>query len=85
MLDIEDRYKTIITNIAKVADRIGIVNDNIPPSIAVSAIYLFIVMMDLPISKKVLSKKSKISEVTISKTYKKLFPYRKYLLTMKCL
>lgn len=85
MLDIEDRHKTIITNIAKVADRIGIVNDNIPPSIAVSVIYLFIVMMDLPISKKVLSKKSKISEVTISKTYKKLFPYRKYLLTMKCL
>jgi transcription initiation factor TFIIB len=85
MLDIEDRYKSIIINIAKVADRIGIVNDNIPPSIAVSAIYFFIVMMDLPITKKTLSMRSNISEVTISKTYKKLYPYRKYLLTMKCL
>ena len=85
MLDIVDRFRYIIINIASVADRLGIVNDNIPPSIAVSSVFMFITMLKLPITKKTLSMRSNISEVTISKTYKKLYPYRKYLLTMKCL
>ena len=85
MLDIVDRFRHIIINIASVADRLGIVNDNIPPSIAVSSIFMLITMLKLPITKKTLSMRSNISEVTISKTYKKLYPYRKYLLTMKCL
>ena len=85
MLDIVDRFRHIIINIASVADRLGIVNDNIPPSIAVSSVFMFITMLKLPITKKTLSMRSNISEVTISKTYKKLYPYRKYLLTMKCL
>ena len=85
ILDIADRFRHIIINIASVADRMGIVNDNIPPSIAVSSIFMLITMLKLPITKKTLSMRSNISEVTISKTYKKLYPYRKYLLTMKCL
>ena len=85
ILDIADRFRHIIINIASVADRMGIVNDNIPPSIAVSSIFMLITMLKLPITKKILSMRSNISEVTISKTYKKLYPYRKYLLTMKCL
>ena len=85
MLDIADRFRHIIINIACVADRLGIVNDNIPPSIAVSSVFMLITMLKLPITKKTLSMRSNISEVTISKTYKKLYPYRKYLLTMKCL
>lgn len=85
ILEIDDRFRLIIINIANVADRLGIVNDNIPPSIAVSSIFMLITMLKLPITKKTLSMRSNISEVTISKTYKKLYPYRKYLLTMKCL
>lgn len=85
ILDIADRFRNIIINIASVADRLGIVNDNIPPSIAVSSVFMLITMLKLPITKKTLSTRSNISEVTISKTYKKLYPYRKYLLTMKCL
>jgi len=85
ILDIADRFRHIIINIASVADRMGIVNDNIPPSIAVSSIFMLITILKLPITKKILSMRSNISEVTISKTYKKLYPYRKYLLTMKCL
>jgi len=85
ILNISNNHRFLIKNVADVANVIGIVNDNIPSSIAVSSIYVIIDMLELPITKKVLAKKSRISEVTISKTYNKMLPYRKYLLTMKCI
>ena len=61
------------------ADKFGIVRQNTPPSIAVSCIQMFINAIGLNISKKLLSTTSNVSEVTISKTYNKIYPYRKFL------
>ena len=83
-LGISDKHRYMATNVAEVADKIGVVSDNIPPSIAVSAVFMIINMLKLPVTKQVLSKMSNISGVTISKTYNKMYPYRKYLLTQKC-
>ena len=46
--------------------------DNTPPAMASGCIYLLIKLKDLDISKKNISDKCNISEVTINKCYKKL-------------
>ena len=78
-LGFSKKYIFIIKNLAQMADKFGIVRQNTPPSIAVSCIQMFINAIGLNISKKLLSTTSNVSEVTISKTYNKIYPYRKFL------
>jgi len=78
-LGFSGKYIFIIKNLAQMADKFGIVRQNTPPSIAVSCIHMFINAIGLNISKKLLSITSNVSEVTISKTYNKIYPYRKFL------
>jgi len=54
----------------------GIVDDNTAPSIAAGAIFLTCNLCNKNITKKDVAKACKISEVTISKCYKKLHTYR---------
>ena len=82
-LNISNKYQKIIVNIAETADKLGILACNTPPSIAVCCIYMFITALNIDITKKDIMKSSGISEVTISKMYKKLYPYRRFLFTMK--
>ena len=65
-----------INNCKKIANNIvklDIASDHQPPSIAVGCIMLLADIYNLNISIKDISTKFKISEVTITKTYKKLF------------
>ena len=59
----------------------GIASDHQPPSVAAGAILLLSEILSLNINKKKISKTFKISQVTIMKTYKKIFPYRKVVLS----
>jgi len=70
--------------VADAATDLGIVDENTPPSIASGCIFLVIQVMPSiknSISKKSISLSCNISEVTIGKCLKKLFPYRTYLFT----
>ncbi len=88
--DFIERYATVLkmdkTNkeraihVSDMATKLGLVSENTPASIAVGSIYLISQNHNLKITKKKLSELCEISEVTISKTYKKMLPYQKYLL-----
>tara|TARA_B110000881_G_C18578605_1_gene520212 strand:- start:1082 stop:2128 length:1047 start_codon:yes stop_codon:yes gene_type:complete len=74
----------LCTTVANSATDIGIVDENTPPSVASGCIFL--VTQTIPslrnkITKKNISEACNISEVTIGKCFKKLFPYRSYLFT----
>jgi len=71
-LNLDYKYLIIAFVISKFADEIGIISDNTPSSIVVGCIYFVLNYYKKSISKKVLSEKCNISEVTISKTYMKL-------------
>lgn len=70
-----DLTKKIIRNIVK----LDIATDHQPPSIAASAVMLIYQIYEIDYSIQNLSKIFDISDVTISKTFKKIVPYRKYI------
>lgn len=80
-LDIRDLCKHIVQK----ADELNIVSENTPPSIAAGSIYLCVVLCDLSISKKDLSIACGISQVTLTKCYKKLHTYRGQVLTKEAI
>ena len=57
-----------------------IVNDNTSPSVAAVSIYIVCDFCKVSITKKDISNSCRISEVTISKCFKKIQPYIKYLI-----
>ncbi len=66
--------------IAQKSEELGIVSENTPPSIAAGSIYLLSEVENLNLTKKMIAKDCGISEVTISKTYKKLNPFKLHLI-----
>lgn len=80
-MEIRDLCKHIVTK----ADELNIVSENTPPSIAAGSIYLCIVLCDLNINKKDLSTACGISQVTLTKCYKKLYTQRGKLLTKEAI
>lgn len=77
-----DKYKRDICKVVvKKAEELSIVSENTPPSIAAGSIYLCNSLMNWGLSKKELSDSCEISQVTISKCYKKMHMYRSYLFT----
>ena len=73
-------HKKQAIHVSMMATKLGLVSENTPSSIAVGSMYLISQHFKLKITKKQLSVLCEISEVTISKTYKKMLPYLKYLL-----
>ena len=67
------------------AEEFSLVSENTPPSIAAGIIFLVCSLLNLNISKHQISEICKISEVTISKCYKKLLEYHKHLLPKEIL
>jgi transcription initiation factor TFIIB len=63
------------------ADDLNIVSENTPPSIAAASIYLCNIICNLGIQKKDLATICEISQVTLTKCYKKLYNYRGHLFT----
>ena len=70
-LNIGHEIYLICDHVCKAADKYYLVSENTPPSIAAGSIYLVCSILNINISKKDISISCKISEVTISKCYKK--------------
>lgn len=79
-LSIDEKYQSLAIHICQLADKLGIISESTPPSIAVGCLYLMIQHFSFNITKKHLSEVCEISEVTISKSYKKLLEYKQYLI-----
>lgn len=79
-LKIPEEFKVKIIKVSEISEKLGIVTKNTPQSIAVGSIYLVSQEYNLGFTKKSLHNICEISEVTISKAYKELDKYKKYLL-----
>ena len=56
--------------------KIKIVDDNTPPSIAASSIYLVCKFFEYPINKKHITSQCDVSDVTLTKCIKKMTEYK---------
>jgi transcription initiation factor TFIIB len=79
-LNLGDNILNICKHTCNKAEDFSLVSENTPPSIAAGTIFLVCSLLSLSISKTQISEICKISEVTISKCYKKLLKYHKHLL-----
>lgn len=79
-LNIGPNVLDICRHVCLKAEEHDLVSENTPPSIASGSIYMVCTMLDVTISKKDISTICGISEVTISKCYKKLLQYHVHLL-----
>jgi transcription initiation factor TFIIB len=75
-MDLRDLCKYIVQK----ADELNIVSENTPPSVAAGSIYMCISICQINITKKDLSVACGISQVTLTKCYKKLHSMRAHLL-----
>ena len=79
-IPVDLKFIAEIIAIKAITSEYNIVNDNTAPSISAGSIYLVCILFNYNITKKIISDVSKISEVTISKCYKKLHMYKTKLL-----
>ena len=79
-LQLQQDIRYLCEYVAFMATKYDIVDENTPPSVAAGSIFLVISLCKLGISKKSVSNACKISEVTISKCFKKLGQYSKKLI-----
>ncbi|MBA42671.1 MAG: hypothetical protein CMF62_01505 [Magnetococcales bacterium] len=78
-LSLKKTYINQAIKIARNTDELNIASKHTPISIAAGSIMLMIEMAGLTITKKALSEKFDVSEVTISKAYKSIEQYREIL------
>ena len=76
----EEKGVHTISEICKESLKNNIISENTPPSIAAGSIYLVCNICSTSVTKKQVAKACSISEVTISKCYKKLHTYQKFIL-----
>merc|ERR1711916_219156 len=74
-LTLESQYIKIAKDISTNIHKLDIATTHEPPSVAAGCILLVAVMYHLDITKKQISDVFKISDVTISKTYRRIHPY----------
>lgn len=74
-LNLGEEYFLKALEIIRNIDKLQIATNHQPPSVAAATILLMANIMDLTINKKELNTMFKISEVTISKTYNKIYPW----------
>jgi transcription initiation factor TFIIB len=75
-LNMSKDIKDLCKHVVEKADELNIVSENTPPSIAAASIYLCSVLCNLNIQKKDLASACEISQVTLTKCYKKLHTQR---------
>jgi len=88
--DFITRYSSNLNLSKEVIEMAKCVSDNIhkldiasthePPSVAAGSIMLVCNLLKIDINKKLISTVFEISDVTISKTYRKIYPYHKILM-----
>jgi transcription initiation factor TFIIIB Brf1 subunit/transcription initiation factor TFIIB len=79
-LNISEQILTLCNHILDKTIEYDLASDNAPPSIAAGTIYLACVILNIQITKKEISQACKISEVTISKCFKKLNEYKTHII-----
>lgn len=82
-LNIEQEYITIIKDISNNINRLELSFTHEPPSIAAGCILVVVQYYDLNISKKQISDIFNLSDVTISKTFRKLWNWHEILISNK--
>jgi transcription initiation factor TFIIIB Brf1 subunit/transcription initiation factor TFIIB len=82
-MDIDKKYIDIAKDICNNIHKLDIASTHEPPSIAAGCILLVANTYNINISKKQISEIFDISDVTISKTYRKIHPYYKIILNNK--
>ena len=79
----DPKYITISKDVCNNIHNLDIASTHEPPSVAAGCILLVSNTYNLNINKKDISTIFEISDVTISKTYRKIFPYHKIILNNK--
>jgi transcription initiation factor TFIIIB Brf1 subunit/transcription initiation factor TFIIB len=79
-LNIEKEYIDKAKDISNNINKLGLASTHEPPSVAAGCILLIGNTYNIDISKKNISEIFGISDVTISKTYRKIFPYHKIIM-----
>jgi transcription initiation factor TFIIB len=79
-LHISSEIRELCKHIIQKSTELNVVSSNTPPSIAAATIYMCVLITKTNISKKDISNVCEISQVTLSKCYKKLYEYRSVLL-----
>lgn len=74
-LSLDEQYTKIAKDISTNIHKLDIASTHEPPSVAAGCILLVSIMYHLDITKKQISEVFKISDVTISKTYRRIHPY----------
>jgi len=82
-LEIDKKFIEISKDVCNNIHKLDIASTHEPPSVAAGCILLVANTYNLTISKKQISEIFDISDVTISKTYRKIYPYYKIILNNK--
>jgi transcription initiation factor TFIIB len=78
-LNVPDDLAKLCKSIIDRAEELQIVGENTPPSVAAAALYLSVTVCNAGIQKAELSRACDISQVTLTKCYKKLHTHRAHL------
>ena len=78
-LDMDEKYITIATEISANINKLDLASTHEPPSVAAGCLLLVVNMYSLNINKKQISDVFGISDVTISKTYRRIAPFHKII------
>lgn len=78
-LNIDKKYIDISTDISNNIHKLDLASTHEPPSVAAGCILLVVNLNNLNITKKQISQIFGISDVTISKTYRRIYPYHKII------
>lgn len=79
-LGLHEKVQEKVRDIADKAYKLGIVQNNTPPTIAAACIFFVSTIYSLNLSKKLISQQCGTSQVTITKTYNKLINYMEDLI-----
>jgi len=82
-LEIDKKFIDISKDVCNNIHKLDIASTHEPPSVAAGCILLVVNTYNLSITKKQISEIFDISDVTISKTYRKIYPYYKIILNNK--
>lgn len=78
-LDMDSKYIKIATEISNNINKLDLASTHEPPSVAAGCLLLVVNMYNLSINKKQISDVFGISDVTISKTYRRIWPFHKII------
>ena len=82
-LNIDKEYIDISKDVSNNIHKLDLTSTHEPPSVAAGCILLVSNYYNIPLSKKQISEIFQISDVTISKTFRKIWPYRQIILNNK--